>query len=276
MKRILLTIAAILLMTMSSMAQDLIVPTHGNPITAYNIDAGNSFIYYTAEPDADATLSRIAKDSVLMVRKADGTVMDFAAASTNSQSVPATMEKPRTDYPVIDEADIHGSLIAQGNKVFIPINSYIESERVGQEQLKKLVSEWDYWTVVDKPEQAHFVLQYVLTSKGRDNAWLFVRPRKYYNSNPFVENFDINVGVLVCVRKSNDSDSGINRRNADIFFNHLKGLLIDPTYEKRATLVYKQASKWFKSKDTQKHLNADYESNDYGYKGNYSFYFALD
>jgi len=270
MKHILLTIVTIFLATTSMIAQDLIVPKKGNPITAYNIDAGGNFIYYTAESDANAALQRIAKDSVLMVRKADGTVMDFAAASTNSQSVPATVEKPKIEYPVINETDIHGSLIAQGNKVFIPTNGYNECERAGQEQIKKLVSEWDYWTVVDSPEQAHFVLQFVVTSIGEDYSWLFVRPRKYYNSKPYFERLGSNIGVLVCVRRTDDSDPQRNLMNADIFFNHLKGMLSDPDYEQKATRRNRQASESFKDKRSQKYLNADNKSNDYGYQSVYS------
>lgn len=277
MKHILLTIAILLLATISMTAQDLIVPKHGNPITAYNTDAGGSFIYYTVESDANAALQRIAKDSVLMVRKADGTVMDFAAASTTSQSTPVAVEKLKTEYPVINETDIHGSLIAQGNKVFIPTNSYNESERAGQEKLKELISEWDYWTVVNKPEQAHFVLQYVVTSIGEDYSWLLVRPRKYYNSKPYIERFGQNIGVLVCARRTDDSDPQRNLMNADIFFNHLKGMLSDTDYEQKVTLKYKRASESFKDKHSTKCLDADNKSNDYGYHGGIrTEYYILD
>ena len=277
MKQILLTVAALLLTAMPLMAQDLIIPKKGNPITAYNVEAGGGSIYYTAEQDANSALSRIAKDSVLMIRRADGSVMDFTATqpTASAPATPVAVEKPKVDYPVIDEADIHGCLIAQGNKVFIPTNSHNECERVAQEQLKKHVSGWDYWTVVDEPEQAHFILQYVLTSRGQDYAWLFVRPRKYYDSNPFVGSY-ANVGVLLCVRKTDDSDPQINLTNADIFFNHIKGMLSDPDYEKKVSRRYKQASETIKGKNAQKFLNADHKSNDYGYTGGFSDLFTLD
>lgn len=278
MKHILLTTMNILLATVSVLAQDLIVPKKGNPITVYNVDAGGAFIYYTLEQDANSALSRIAKDSVLMIRKADGSVMDFAATQPNASAsaTPAAVEKPKVDYPVIDEADIHGSLIAQGNKVFIPTNSFNESERAGQEHLKEKVQEWDYWVVVDQPEQAHFVLQYVVTSIGADYAWLFVRPRKYYNSKPYFERLGKNIGVLLCARRTDDSDPSVNLMNADIFFNHIKGMLSDPDYEKKVARRYKQASETIKGKGAQKYLNADYKSNDYGYVGSASDYVTLD
>lgn len=272
MKHILLTITIILFAATSLLAQDVILPKKGNPITAYNVDAGGNFIYYTAEEDANAALLRIAKDSVLMVRKADGTILDFAAIPVAQQTAPEAVEKPKIDYPVIDEADIHGSLIAQGNKVFIPTNSYNESERAGQEKIKELISEWDYWTVVDSPEQAHFVLQFVLTSIGEDYSWLFVRPRKYYSSKPFIERIGKNTGVMVCGRRTDDSDPQKNLMNADIFFNHLKGMLTDPDYEKKTTRRNRQASEFFNTKHRKKYLDADNKSNDSWHPD----YFLLD
>lgn len=276
MKHILITTLAILWAATQLVAQDLIVPKKGNPITAYNIEASGSFIYYTAESDANAALLRIAKDSVLMVRKADGTAMDFTAAPTIQQTILTFVEPQKTDYPDIDEADIHGSLIAKGNKVFIPTNSYNESERAGQEQLKKCVSEWDYWIVVDRPEQAHFVLQYVVTTKGFDWAWLFIRPRKYYKYRPSIElsmgggSLGKNVGVLVCNCTTDDSNSQVNQVIVDVFFNHLKGMLTEPNYEDNVDEPYKQASKQFKNQKSQKCLDADNDTNDYGY-GSFSY-----
>ena len=278
MKHIILTTVTILLATVSLMAQDLIVPKKGNPITVYNVDAGGTFIYYTLEQDANSALSRIAKDSVLMIRKADGSVMDFTATqpTASAPATPTAVEKPKVDYPVIDEVDIHGSLIEKGNKVFIPTNSFNESERAGQERLKERIQEWDYWVVVDQPEQAHFVLQYVVTSIGEDFAWLFVRPRKYYNSKPYFERLGSNIGVLMCARRTDDSNPSVNLTNAEIFFNHIKGVLSDPDYEKKVTRRYRQASETIKGKGAQKYLNADYKSNDYGYGGSASDYVTLD
>lgn len=276
MKHILLTTATILLATVSLMAQDLIVPKKGNPITVYNVDAGGTFIYYTLEQDANSALSRIAKDSVLMIRRADGSVMDLTATqpTTSAPATPAVVEKPKVDYPVIDEADIHGSLIAKGNKVFIPTNSLDECERSGQEQLKKRVQEWDYWTVVDVPEQAHFVLQYYLKTDGHDVAYMVIRPRKYYRENPTFfygvkGNFNgktkgENAGVCLWQQPSDDSNSQLNTAIANKFFESLKGLLTNPDYKnnnKEDKILYD----WFVCKTIQERLDADNETNDCSY-----------
>ena len=276
MKNILLTFAALVLSVIPLMAQDLILPKQGNPITAYNIDAGGSFIYYTTEQDANAVLSRIAKDSVLMIRKADGSVMDFSATqpAKATLSSPAASQNSKQDYPVINEADIHGSLIAKGNKVFIPTNSHNEFERAGQERLKEKVQEWDYWVMVDAPEQAHFVLQYVLTSVGQDWAHLLIRPRKYYSSRPFIDDLSCmraeitDAGARVCRRRSDDTDIQANITNADIFFTHLKGMLSDAEYNKKVSKDYKMAINYF-NKVVIKYLDADKESNTVYCRGDY-------
>lgn len=225
MKRIILVIATTLMATLPLAAQDLIVPKSGSPITVYNVDASKAFIYYTVDNDANAPMKRMARDSVLMVRRADGTAMDL--------DNPATHVKPTTNYPIIDEADIHGNLIAQGNKVYIPTDSKNGCERAGQECLKQKVQEWGYWMVADKLEQAHFVLQYAIDSQGADYSLLLIRPRKYYKAMPSVDFKRDNIGFGVARCRTNDADTAINRANATLLFNHIKKLMADPNYDKK-------------------------------------------
>ena len=236
MKHILLTTATILLATVSLMAQDLIVPKKGNPTTVYNVDAGGTFIYYTLEQDANSALSRIAKDSVLMIRRADGSVMDFTATQpiAFAPATPATVEKPKVDYPVIDEADIHGYYFAKGNKVFIPVDSPFDYERAGQQKTKDLVEEWGYWTVVDRPEQAHFILQYTTQTEGSDMSWLLIRPREYYRISPSVSRNSftnlwrqkIGLTAMFCYSSEEVED---NQKAASKLFNGLKMALTVPS-----------------------------------------------
>ncbi|MBP5541924.1 MAG: hypothetical protein J6X88_09780 [Bacteroidales bacterium] len=225
MKKSLLTTLLLLAITLVQ-AQDIILPKHGNPITAYNLGENNKFILYTAEPNEDADILRIAKDSVLMVRRADGTVMDLKAATAPAATQAPTPTEPTIDYPEIAEEDIHGSLIAKGNCVFIPIEDYEDGERAGQEQLKKKVKEIGYWTVVDKPEQAHFILQYMMVSVGQDMAYLIIRPRKYYKSRPRIytniNSMTKEVGILWRWCISDDTDQKKNREIINIWSRSLE------------------------------------------------------
>lgn len=213
------------MVTLPLSAQNLIVPKQGSPITAFIADVSNTFIYYTIHDNANAPLLRISKDSVLVVRNADGTAMDL--------EYPFIPTKPATNYPIIDETDIHGSLIARDNRVYIPTDSKNVCERAGQECLKQKVQEWGYWTVADKLEQAHFVLQYTIDSKGADYSLLLIRPRKYYKAMPSVDFKRDNIGFGVARCKTNDADTAINRANATLLFNHLKKLITDPDYDKK-------------------------------------------
>lgn len=103
----------------------------------------------------------------------------------DSDSSPVQAEEVDTSrYPFIDESDIHGNLIAKGNCVYIPVDSPVAHIKAGQLALKQYIQEWDYWTVVDIPEQAHFIVQYYQSTYSRDHAAIIIRPRKYYRLFP--------------------------------------------------------------------------------------------
>ena len=149
-------------------AQDLIVPIQGDPINAYVIEEGDNYYFYTKEKSDDAPILKIAKDKVLLIR--------YENANNLSSS----------SFAVILDEDIHGMIIAQGNCVYIPCDSALDYERAGQETVKEIVSGWGLWTVVDKPEQAHFVLQFTTQTSGKDYSWVIVRRRAAYLANPIL------------------------------------------------------------------------------------------
>lgn len=182
MKKFLLLL--LLAAPLATFAQDLIIPKQGNPITAYNIEVSDKYIFYTLEPSSEATISRIAKDSVLMVRRADGTALNISAENAPAEAEAEAEEN--SDFPIINESDIHGSLIAEGNCVYIPTDSPLDYEQAGQKQLKEEIKKWGYWKVVPKLEQAHFVLQFTTQTNGQDTSYMVIRPRKYYKNQPLL------------------------------------------------------------------------------------------
>lgn len=211
-------------------AQDLIIPKQGSPITAYNLDVSDTYYFYTLDENVESAIFRISKDSVLMVRKADGTVLSKENTATNAASIKKT-------YPIIKDEDIHGSLIAEGNKVFIPTNSSLTYEKAGQEEFKQLLEKWGYWTVVEDLEQAHFVLQFVTVTTGRDFSALVIRPRQYYRSQPFIttysDTFNNKKGFYVTYVVSSESPNE-NRLAAYTMYDELKSYIkADPNISKR-------------------------------------------
>lgn len=236
MKKLLLLL--FLAAPISVAAQDLIIPKQGNPITAYNIEVSDKFIFYTLEPSSEASISRIAKDSVLMVRRADGSALNLSAANAPAQAE-AELEE-NSDFPIINESDIHGSLIAEGNCVYIPTDSPLDYEQAGQKQLKEEIKKWGYWKVVPKLEQAHFVLQFVTSTKGKDNSNVFIRPRKYYKEHPMLNEksaFSVGwtpegaVGIWVCHCNSSE-ETNKNISAARALGDCIRKIITDKEYGK--------------------------------------------
>ena len=182
-KNYLLTSALTMLFPLFVIGQDIIVKQDGIVLNVYNVDESRTSYYYTTEPNS-ASFSRVLKDSVLIVKCANGTVLRPSEFGTTAQ--PEVDNDNNSNYPIIDENDIHGSLIAEGNCVYIPTDSPKDYEQTGQKRLKEFFKEWAYWKVVSKPEQAHFILQFTTQTSGHDTSHLLIRPRKYYKSFPIV------------------------------------------------------------------------------------------
>lgn len=236
---------------LSMFAQDLIVPKQGDPITAYNVETSAKFYFYTTTPDADAPIFRIAKDSVLVVRYADGRSESAPSGQTDVSPATSPAQQEVSQFPIIKEEDIHGCIIEKGNCVYIPTDSPYPFEKAGQEKVKEIVSEWGYWTVVDKPEQAHFILQYIFTSTGRDQSHLMVRPRKYYRAAPILvwnygSGWSAKTGIWLANEKSSE-DLNHNVSNAITYTSRLKTMIFDTeSYNAKQFRKYKR------------YFNADY------------------
>lgn len=159
-----------------------------------------------------------------------------AADISSSQLISQDCISP---FPIIDESDIHGSYIAEGNCVYIPVDSPREYERAGQIKLKECMKEWGYWTVVDAPDQAHFVLQMVVATVGYDQILLLIRPRAYFSAIPYDMDYDsftcnavgeysgINV---VRISKGGDfEETETNEKAARVLASYMKSLLSPTT-----------------------------------------------
>lgn len=251
-----LSFSFLLFFATTTFAQDLIVPKEGNPINAFNVEESESYLYYTKGNDASSQILRIAKSDVLMVRRANGSVMSLDNQKENI--VDGTEQQ--ADFPIINENDIHGLLIAEGNCVYIPTDSPYDYEQAGQQKVKEMVKNWGYWTVVNKPEQAHFVLQFTTQTSGNDFSILIIRPRKYYAAFPKVKRDGFwgvwkegkkNIGVTVNFMKANE-DPAENVKNAVVMVEHMKKL-ITKTEDEESKRFYKYHSMA---------LDADAESND--------------
>lgn len=60
-------------------AQDIIVKNSGETIKAYNLEASGTSVFFQLSAEPDAPLQKLPKTEILVVRKADGTKLDFDA-----------------------------------------------------------------------------------------------------------------------------------------------------------------------------------------------------
>ena len=179
----------LMLLGLAARAQDVILTQDDRVIKAYNVAVatGGQFVYYTLNQTDTATVQRLPKTQVVIIKKADGTRIDPNAPAASDQApaaMPAPAEVPRNRFPEIDLTNFHGLLCSKGNCVYVPIDGAYEGERAGQAQLKKLLEKDGFWKVVDYPEQAHFVFQGVLTTAGYDRFYLVLRTRSSYQQKP--------------------------------------------------------------------------------------------
>lgn len=70
-------------------------------------------------------------------------------------------------------ANYKGFLLAKGNNVYV----YCEGkdyEKAGAETLRKLLKNDGFWNVVDRMQDAHFTINYLVSLRGRDQGYISV------------------------------------------------------------------------------------------------------
>ena len=152
-------------------AQDMIVTNDGKTIMAYNTDfSPSNAIYYQLENSNSAPLQKINKSEVLIIKLANGSKVDPSEDTMASiaASQVSSILADSNQYPNVDLSNFHGCLFQAGNCVYIPIDSPIDYEKAGQERFRQRMKMANIWTVVNAPEQAHFVMQFWTSTKGSD------------------------------------------------------------------------------------------------------------
>lgn len=197
MKRLLIILMIQLGITTSLMGQDIIVTNDGNTIKTYNTEIGNTVTYYQLEQSTDASILKISNSEILIIKFQDGTRVDPNAKEIVDNTTLATKtENTATMFPNIDLDNYHGFLLAKGNCVYLTTTNDTEYERAFIEGAKDVIKHYGYWTVVDSPEQAHFILQYDVQTKGVDMGYLYARTRNNYLADPYANIVYIKAGLV--------------------------------------------------------------------------------
>lgn len=183
MRRILFLIAFVC--SIASQAQDIIVLNSGESIKGYKLDLTSAdVIYYQLSEDDANSLRKIARKDVMVIRLVDGTI--YNPNEAKQQTTPAKTEKAEgvSNFPEIDLTDYHGYLLDEGNCVYVAPNTDAVWDGYGVERIKEHLNRIGYWKVVDKPEQAHFIMQYGVCLTGQDRGFIYLRTRNSYLSFP--------------------------------------------------------------------------------------------
>lgn len=214
-----LVLFAMTFISANMLAQDLIVRNDGTNITAYNVDISGNMVYYQLEDNENTAIQRIRIDNVLIIRKADGTKID-PSADLREKSSPR-----QNNASSVSEADVHrvdidnyrGYLLSKGNNVYVAGGSGAEFEKSAVSVLKEGVQGHGVWNVVDRVEEAHFVLQYVVYTVGPDMALILLRTRDNYRRSNFPSKGSYNEDsikdgmlVLFSSRTSESSSDNVN------------------------------------------------------------------
>lgn len=169
-------------------AQDLIVTNDGVSIKVYNLEISGQSVFYTLGKAENSTLYKMAKSDILIIRKQDGTKLQFDGDA--QQPVTSTISTPsgKTNMPVVDIANYKGFLLQKGNAVYIA-SGQTSYELAGAARLRELLSQNGFWKVADTEEQAHFIIKYVVHLEGQDHLEFYFLDRRNRLSAKEIRNF---------------------------------------------------------------------------------------
>ena len=108
-------------------------------------------------------------------------VMDFIDGMRNLKKVdadgdfdtetPTEAKKVETAVPS-EIQNYHGNLLAKGNKVYVLDTGLEPYEQSGAMEIVKQITIDEAWEVVSNPAMAHFIIEYHVSTEGRDHAWV--------------------------------------------------------------------------------------------------------
>ena len=256
MKKLLFLFATLLMAGGMIQAQDIIVKNNGSVINAYRTDYSGQLIYYQTSDSDTAAIFRIRKEDVLVIRLADGTaITPNAAPSVQDKGQSAENDAPlvgESRFPDIDLTNYHGFLLNKGNCVYVTYNTKTDYETAAVEAMKKMIAENGLWQVVDKPSQAHFVLQYNVCLSGMDFVYLIFRPRDNYEQTSYIDYCKgIDPKVVHCLTCGGQYTNEDVANNANIAQSLIGQVLQDykPVLESEEFLESVKSGKLVKPKD---------------------------
>lgn len=114
---------------------------------------------------------------------------DFESSTeaTNQEDVNDREKQHNSNNEELDLTNYHGNLLAKGNFVYLPSKDSKDYELWGIREIAKQIQIDGYWTIVDSPQKAHFIVKYYVTTEGRDKAHMIICDREEKNGFEFTE-----------------------------------------------------------------------------------------
>ena len=166
-------------------AQDIIVTNDGESIKVYNMEISGQSVFYTLGEAPNSTLYKKAKSDILIIRKQDGTKLQFDG---DAQQPATSNVSAQSNMPVVDIASYKGFLLKKGNAVFVA-SGQTSYELAGAARLRELLSKDGFWQVVDTEEQAHFIIKYIVHLEGQDHLEFYYLDRRNRLSDKEMRSF---------------------------------------------------------------------------------------
>lgn len=157
MKRLFIIITLCLLCQVI-FGQDLLKLTNGKSLFVEIQSVNNDEVVYQKD-NRTVTLSI---DEVALIEYLEGGVEYYHKESLQT----------------INIENIEAPVYQKGNKVYIPFSSDKVAHRCGALKLRELVSKSDLWQVVDCEEEAHFIMEFVYSERGKDHGYINIKDRE--------------------------------------------------------------------------------------------------
>lgn len=117
-----LVIIAVLIISATTMAQDIIITKDGDPLKVWGLEVSNSAVFYRESEAEDAPIKRIKKEDLLMIKYQDGRkeVIESSPATVPQATAPTaptiSVEDPAANETAIQRFNTYNDIEYTGKK----------------------------------------------------------------------------------------------------------------------------------------------------------------
>lgn len=148
-------------------AQDTIHFINGEIVAAKVLNISEESILFKKQENLDGPDYTIKLNKVEKIVFKNGVVETYNAPK--NQDVKKPVSAPRK---VVYSK---GNILKRGNCVYVITEGKSAYENAGAMELEKQIRRTGIWKIVNSPDAAHFILEYVVNTNGPDQAYVLIR-----------------------------------------------------------------------------------------------------